>query len=248
MQRIYVHDLLTFLSLSTRGGSRPQVMSCWICLQGPAAMFDSAHTASFCTLAFGCLISWGRTFRTPASITAWVCRSEPLTMFPMERRAGVWCPEQQQGWSHLYLTSHQVTLRCRIIKLASYFAFWKHFVGFDPGTLPWHWVPHGSWAPPVGGQRQFSLQHQYGHCHHLWGRRLPSMHQTRCPYHWDGAIGSEMEAPEATTVMLARLLIHLSDEEWHWLVAVSCYFTYLQDCRQGWKRVLVSAQVGQCPR
>lgn len=83
-------NLLTFLSCSTRGGSSPQVMSCWICLHGPAAMLDSAHAASFCTLAFGCLISWGRTSRTPASIAAWVCKSEPLTMFPMERRAGVW--------------------------------------------------------------------------------------------------------------------------------------------------------------
>lgn len=84
-----VHDLLTFLSCSTRGGSRPQVMICWICLQGPAAMLDNAQAASFCTLAFGCLISWGRMFRTPASTAIWVCRSEPLTMLPMERRAGV---------------------------------------------------------------------------------------------------------------------------------------------------------------
>ncbi len=95
------HDLLTFLSSSTRGGSRPQVMSCWICLQGPAAMFDNAHAASFCTLAFECLISWGRTFRTPASTAVWVCRSEPLTMFPMDRRAGVWRSGQTSTFGYL---------------------------------------------------------------------------------------------------------------------------------------------------
>lgn len=81
---------LTFLSCSTRAGSRPQVMSCWICLLGPAAMLDNAHAASFCVLAFGCLISWGRTFKTPASMAVWVCRSDPLTMLPIDRRAGVW--------------------------------------------------------------------------------------------------------------------------------------------------------------
>lgn len=65
-------------------------MSCWICLQGPAAMLDSAQAASFCTLALWCRISRGRTSRTPASTAVWVCRSEPLTTFPMERSAGVW--------------------------------------------------------------------------------------------------------------------------------------------------------------
>lgn len=65
-------------------------------------------------------------------------------------------------------------------------------------TLPWHWAPCGSWAPPVEGWCQFLPQHQYGHCHHLRDRRSPSMHQTRCPYHWGGAAGSAREAPEGT--------------------------------------------------
>lgn len=113
--------LLTFLSCSTRGGSKPQVMSCWICLQGPAAIFDKAQAASFCTLAFGCLISWGRTFRTPASIAIWVWTSEPLTMFPMERRAGV--------------------CRARIFQELQKAS---NLQWLNAGSLPWCWAPCGS--------------------------------------------------------------------------------------------------------
>lgn len=172
-----IPDLLTFLSCSTRGGSRPQVMTCWICLQGPAAMLDKAQAASFCTLAFGCLISWGRTFRTPASTAICVCKSEPLTMFPMERRAGVWGSDK----------STSINWQC--------LSFCYGGMN-DPKTIPWRWAPRGSWAPPILGRCQFLRRRQCGHCHHLRDTRLPSRHQTRCPYQWDGAVGSEREAPD----------------------------------------------------
>lgn len=228
---------LTFLSSSTRGGSMPQVMSCWICWQGPAAMLDNAHAASFCTLAFGCLISWGRMFRTPASIAVWVCTSEPLTMFPMERRAGVWRLRQSEAtrinsqvsawqsdlrllrkspwwmrqiWSEvqdwptfvlvfkfLYTRArHRLWTQMVLIKIRLCCVFENTLTGFNETKLPWHWAHCGSWAPPAEGRCQFSPQHQYGHYHRLWGRRLPSMHQTRCPYRRDGETGSEKEAPE----------------------------------------------------
>ena len=122
----------------------------------------------------------------------------------------------------------------------------KCFSKLDKTTLPWHWAPCGSWAPPVEEWCQFSPQHQYGHCHHLRGRRSPSMHQTRCPYHWGGAAGSAREAPEGTVwaspfrTLNEALGVRCSDL---WAVMV----TYLHDCRQGWTRVLIATQVGQCP-
>lgn len=161
-------------------------------------MLDSAHAASFCTLGFECLISWGRTFRTPASTAACVCRSDPLTMFPMERRAGVCRSDRSQ------ITSLK-SLRPLFLDLS---------------YLPWHWAPRGSWAPPAEGLCQFSLQHQCGHCHHQRGRRLPSMHQTRCPYHWGGVAGSVREAPEGTTAHYGTFQLRYC---WKSIIELWCY-------------------------
>lgn len=131
---------------------------------------------------------------------------------------------RKPGWSFLQVSKLRcdhavVKVRCRLqVYQVSTSAFYKpvcqvqdiNCVAYcilntlqglsEPRTLPWHWAPHGSWAPLVEERCQFSPQHQYGHCPHLWGRRLPSMRQTKCPYHWDGATGSEMEAPAGTIV------------------------------------------------
>lgn len=117
---------------------------------------------------------------------------------------------------------------------------WDH-LGTLIQTLPWHWAPHGSWAPPTERRCQFLPQPQYDHCHHLRGRRLPSMRQTRCPYHWGGATGSEREAPEGQLQHISPLMwaSFWTEKEWSW-----GSLTYLHYCRQGWKWVLISAQVG----
>lgn len=171
-------DLLTFLSCSTRGGSRPQVMSCWICLQGPAAMLDSAQAASFCTLALGCLISRGRASRTPASTAAWVCRSEPLTTFPMERSAGVWRRSRKVSHSRSYLDKASERTVQKV--------------------LPGRPAPCVSSAPPAGGRCLSSPPRQCGRCRHPRGRRRPSRRQTECPCRCGGAAGWETEESGGT--------------------------------------------------
>lgn len=175
-------------------------------------MLDKAHAASFWILAFGCLINLGKTFRTPASIAVSVCRSEPLTMFPMERRAGVWLSKiygkkkkkkkvyeviihiQMQHWVMTEGKVLNLRISCQIFNLCSSDRPLSSEYGVCVYTLPWHQAPGDSWAPPVEEQYRFSLQFQCGHCHHQKGRKLPSMHQIRCPCHLDEAAGPVKEA------------------------------------------------------
>lgn len=91
-----------------------------------------------------------------------------------------------QTW-HLVQCSNPCSCRAR----------WRNWRVERP-TVPWHWAPRGSSAPPAEERCQFSPQHQYVHCHPQTGRRLPSMHQIRCLYRWDGATGSETVAAEGT--------------------------------------------------
>lgn len=61
---------LTLSSSSTKGANNPQVMICWICWEGPAAMLLRVQAASFWITGFVCLSSRCRTGRTPASMAS----------------------------------------------------------------------------------------------------------------------------------------------------------------------------------
>lgn len=56
----------------------------------PAVTLEIVQQASFLMPSLEELSKASRAERAPEAITTWVCKSSPVTMFPTDRRAGVW--------------------------------------------------------------------------------------------------------------------------------------------------------------
>ena len=72
--------------------STGQAKDTWIWSLLPAVMFEMVQHVSFLIVSFGCFSSWSRLVRMLQFSTTWVCRSSPVTMFPIDRSAGVTTP------------------------------------------------------------------------------------------------------------------------------------------------------------
>lgn len=65
-------------------------MTAWICDEFPAVIFEMVQQASFRMPSFVELSSAKRQGNALLLMMTCVCTSSPVTMFPTDRRAGVW--------------------------------------------------------------------------------------------------------------------------------------------------------------